>query len=94
VVIIPLLKKSNNEEYGDHRTISLIQYASKTMLKILTKEDCLKANGFMGKNQFRFREECGTREAIGVLRVLCDRVWSMVMMLTPDLWILKKHLTR
>src|SRR5579864_4116230 len=43
------------------------------MLQILTKRTDSKAVGFIGKNQFGFRKGCGTRDAIGIMRVLCKR---------------------
>jgi len=73
VVMIPLPKKANAVECGDHRTISLISHASKIMLRILTKRIEAKARDFIGRNQFGFRREVGTRDAIGVMRMLCER---------------------
>lgn len=73
VVMIPLKKKQNATDCEDHRTISLISHASKIMLRILTRRIEAKANDFIGKNQFGFRKGCGTRDAIGVLRMLCQR---------------------
>lgn len=73
VVIIPLPKKENAVDCGDHRTISLISHASKIMLKILTKRIEAKVRDFIGRNQFGFRREVGTRDAIGVMRMLCER---------------------
>ena len=43
------------------------------MLKILTKRIESKARNLIGRNQFGFRKGCGTREAIGTMRVLCER---------------------
>jgi len=43
------------------------------MLKILTKRIENKAKDFIGRNQFGSRRGCGTREAIGVMRMLCER---------------------
>ena len=43
------------------------------MLKILTKRIESKARNLIGRNQFGFRKGCGTREAIGVMRMLCER---------------------
>src|SRR6266853_5658664 len=60
-------------ECGDFRTISLIAHASKILWKIITKRIEAKAKDFIGRNQFGFRKGCGTREAIGVLRMLCER---------------------
>jgi hypothetical protein len=45
----------------------------KIMLKILTKRIESKAKDFIGRNQFGFRKGCGTRDAIGVMRMLCER---------------------
>src|SRR5579864_1431966 len=73
VVMIPLQKKPNAKECEDHRTISPIPHASKIMLKILTKRIESKAVGFIEKNQFGFRKGFGTRDAIRIMRVLCER---------------------
>ena len=37
VIMIPLQKKVNAVECGDHRTVILISHASKILLKVLTK---------------------------------------------------------
>src|SRR6476619_11426 len=73
VVIIPLQKKMNAVECSDHQTISLISHASKIFLKILTNRIEAKAMDFIGQNQFGFRKGCGTRDAIGVMRMICER---------------------
>src|SRR6476469_4102957 len=73
VVMIPLQKKMNAGECSDHRTISLISHASKILLKILTNRIEAKARDFIGGNQFGFRKGCGTRDAIGVMRMICER---------------------
>src|SRR6478609_6728954 len=72
-VMIPLQKKMNAVECSDHRTISLISHASKILLKILTNRIEAKARDFIERNQFGFRKACGTRDAIGVMRMICDR---------------------
>src|ERR1043165_3056160 len=43
------------------------------MLRILTKRIESKAKDFISRNQFGFRRGCGTREAIGVIRMLSER---------------------
>jgi hypothetical protein len=60
-------------ECGDHRTISVISHASTILLKVLTRRTEAKTRDFIGRNQFGFRRGCGTRDAIGVMRVLCER---------------------
>jgi hypothetical protein len=73
VVMIPIPKKNNAVECGDHRTISLVSHASKIMLKVLTRRLEAKIESMISRTQFGFRRGCGTREAIGVLRTLCER---------------------
>ena len=73
VIMIPLPKKQNAVECADHRTISLISHASKILLRVLTKRIEGRIADFIGKTQFGFRRGCGTREAIGVMRMVCER---------------------
>ena len=73
VVMIPLQKKMNAVECSDHRTISLISHASNILLKIPTNRIEAKARDFKGQIQFGFRKGCGTRDAIGVMRMICER---------------------
>ena len=58
---------------GDHRRINFISHASKILLKILTNRIEAKARDFIARNQFGFRKGCGTRDAIGVMRMICKR---------------------
>src|SRR5688572_11401602 len=73
VVMIPIPKKNNATDCADYRTISLITRASKIVLKTLTKRLESKLEPLISQTQFGFRKGCGTREAIGVLRTLCER---------------------
>ena len=43
------------------------------MLKILARRLERLADGYIGSNQFGLRKEKGTREAIGILRSICER---------------------
>jgi hypothetical protein len=72
-ILIPIPKKINAVECEDHRTINLICHASKIILKILTKRVESKVREYIGQNQFGFKKGCGTRDAIGVMRMLCER---------------------
>ena len=72
-VMIPIPKKENAIECSDYRTISRIPHASKILLKVLTKRLESKTEMNISKTQFGFRRGCGTREAIGVMRTLCER---------------------
>src|SRR6478609_5520196 len=71
--MIPLQKKMNAVECSDHQTISFISHASKILLKILTNRTEAKARNSIGQNQFGFRKGCGTRDAIGVMRMIYER---------------------
>jgi len=73
LVFVPLQKKENALDCEDHRTISLICHASKIMLKVLTKRIEGRAKEFLSKGQFGFRSGVGTRDAIGVMRMLYER---------------------
>ena len=44
------------------------------MLRILTKQLEGKVRDFISKTQFGLKKRCGTREAIGVMRMLCEKV--------------------
>src|SRR6218665_3626713 len=72
-IVVPIEKKANATECGDFRTISLMPHALKIVLKILTKRITTKAEEYLWKNQLGFRKGCGTREATGVMRMLCER---------------------
>ncbi len=74
-VMIPIPKKAHATECGDFRTISLICHATKIILKILTKRIETKVDTVKGIDdlQFGFRKGKGTRDAIGILRMLGER---------------------
>ena len=70
--MIPLQKKVNATAREDYRTISLKTHASKILLRVLAKSLETKAEDYIEKNQFGFRKGRGTREAIGVMRMLSE----------------------
>ena len=72
-VMIPIPKKANATECSDFRTISLIPHISKILLKILQQRLQGRVGDYIGKTQFGFRRGMGTRDAIGVMRMICER---------------------
>ena len=72
-ILIPLQKKHNAVECRDYRTISLISHAAKVILRILNRRIEGKLKGKIGEDQFGFQKGKGTRDAIGVMRVLVER---------------------
>ena len=72
-VILPMKKKPNALECKEYRTLSLVCHSSKIMLRILARRLERIAEGYISPNQFGFRKEKGTREAIGILKSICER---------------------
>ena len=74
ISMIAFPKKPKTIKCSEHRTISLISHASKIVLRILAKRLKTKTDEYIGKDQFGFRSGCGTREAIGCMRMIQERV--------------------
>jgi hypothetical protein len=71
VVLIP--KKKRTQKCEEHRTLNLITHASKIIIKIIKNRIDKKNEENLGKDQFGFRKNTGTREAIVTLRVLIEK---------------------
>src|SRR6218665_2301318 len=58
-----------------HQPSDTIIHASKVLLRVLTKRLQAKADadGCLGEDQFGFRKGRGTKDAIGVLRIMTER---------------------
>jgi hypothetical protein len=72
VTMIALKKKLQATKCSDLHTISLIAHTAKTVAKILRRRIEKKIEDVHG-DQFGFRRGKGTRDAIGMLRVISDR---------------------
>jgi hypothetical protein len=72
VTIITLQKKPQATKCSDHRTISLIAHTAKIVAKIFRRRIGKKIEDVLG-DQFGFRKEKGTRNAIGMLRIISER---------------------
>ena len=73
VTMIALKKKTQDLKCSDHRTISLIAHKSKIIAKILRRRIERKIENVLGEDQFGFRRGNGTRDAIGMLRIIAER---------------------
>uniref|UniRef100_A0A8D8S3W4 Craniofacial development protein 2 n=1 Tax=Cacopsylla melanoneura TaxID=428564 RepID=A0A8D8S3W4_9HEMI len=73
-ILVPLPKKSKAKECKDYRTISCICHLTKAITRIILKRIDRKIEENMGEDQFGFRKGKGTRDAIGCLRMLGERV--------------------
>ena len=73
MILIPLKKKNSATDYRDYCTISLISYAEKVILRIPNWRIEGKTREIIKENQFGLQRGKGTRDAIGVLKVLVER---------------------
>jgi hypothetical protein len=74
VKMIALKKKQQATKCSDHRTISFIAHTAKTVAKILRIGIEKKIENVLGEDQFGFRRGKGTRNAIGILRIISQRI--------------------
>ena len=69
----PIPKKGNAKECSDYRTIALISYASKVMLKILQARLQQYVNRELPDVQTGFRKGRGTRDQIANIRWIIEK---------------------
>jgi len=73
VTMIALKKKPQATQCSDHRTISHIAQTAKIVVKILRRRIEKKTEDVLGEDQFGFRRGKGTRDAVGMLRIISER---------------------
>jgi len=73
VTMITLKKKPQVTKFSDHRTISLIAHTAKIVAKILRRRIEKKIEDVLREDQFGFRRGKGTKDAIGMLRIISER---------------------
>jgi len=73
VTMIALKKKTRATKYSDHRTVSLIAHTEKIIAKILRRMIERKIEDVFGDDQFGFRRGKGTRDIIGMMRIIAER---------------------
>jgi hypothetical protein len=73
VTMIALKKKPKATKCSDHCTISIIVHATKIVARILRRRIERKTEDVLGEDQFGFRRGKGTRDAIGMLRIISER---------------------
>jgi len=71
--MIALKKKPQATKCSDHRTISLTAHTAKIKAKLLRRRTERKIEAVLGEDQFGFRRGKGTRDAIGMVRVISGR---------------------
>ena len=76
-IFIALPKKPGAVDCEQHRTISLMSHVTKIILRILLLRARSRIKPEIGKEQFGFVEDAGTRNAIYVLRMITERAVEM-----------------
>jgi hypothetical protein len=56
---------------SNHRTISLITHTAKIVVRILRRIE-RKIKDVLGEDQFGFKRRKGTRDAIGMLKIISE----------------------
>jgi hypothetical protein len=72
-VTMTVLKKSQAAKCNDYCTIGLIAHTAKTIAKIFRRRIERRVEDVFGEDQFELRKEKGTRNAIGMLRIILER---------------------
>ena len=72
-IFIALPKKPNATECELHRTISLMSHIVKIVLRIIMWRARKTIRLEIGKEQYGFMKDTGTRNAIFTLRMICER---------------------
>ena len=73
VIMIALKKKPQATKCSNHRTFSLIAHTAKIVAKILKRRIEKKIEDVLKEDQYGFRRRKGTRDAIGMLRIISER---------------------
>ncbi|HCF9438095.1 TPA: reverse transcriptase family protein, partial [Pseudomonas aeruginosa] len=71
-VIIPIPKKAGADRCENYRTISLISHGCKILTRIIYRRMEKLVEADLGEDQFGFRRNVGTREAILTLRLILE----------------------
>jgi len=72
VTMIALKKKTQATKCSDHPTLSLIAHTAKIIAKILGRRTERKIEDLL-EDQFGFRRGKGTRDAIGMMRIISEQ---------------------
>jgi hypothetical protein len=74
VKMIALKKKPKATKCSDRHTINIIAHAAKIVARILRRRIERKTEDALGEDQFGIRRGKGTRDAIGMLRIISEQI--------------------
>jgi hypothetical protein len=66
------IKEPEARKCTDHRTISLIAHAAKVVASVIRRRSEMEIEDILGEDQFGFRIGKGTRDAIGMLKIISE----------------------
>ena len=66
-------KKTKATKCSEYHTISLIAHTAKIIAKLLRRRIEKKIEDVLGEDQFGFRRGKGTRDAIGMMRIIAEQ---------------------
>jgi hypothetical protein len=72
-----LKKKIQATKCSDHHTTSLIAHTAKIIAKILRRMIERKSEDVLAEDQFGHRRGKGTRDAIGMMRIIAERTLEL-----------------
>ena len=72
-IFVPIPKKPKASICEDFRTISLMSHVTRLLLKIILNRIQIQIYNEVSKEQFGFRAQSGTREAIFCMRMMTER---------------------
>jgi hypothetical protein len=76
VTVIAIEKKPKVTKCSNQCTISLTAHTAKRVVRILRRRTERKTKDSLGEDQFGFRRRRGgTRNAIGILTIIPDKLW-------------------
>jgi len=70
--MIAVKKKTQATKCSKHRTVRFIAHTEKIIAKILRRRTERKIKDVLGEDQFGFTRGKGTRDAIGMMRILTE----------------------
>ena len=74
VTMIALKKKTHATKCDENYTMSLIAYTAKRVAKLLRRRTGRKIDDVFGEEQFGFGRGKGTMDAVGMLRIISERI--------------------
>ena len=75
-IMLMLPKKSKSTKCEEHQTLSILTHTSKILTKIILGRIEKKIDENLAEDQFDFRKNRGTREAILCLRTIVEKIFE------------------